>query len=121
MQAVHPSETAGTGKLQYQSRYIKKADPLDRIIECGQCGFPYDLKTRPSGDSFGAVGDPAISSENVAAPSWMPAQAKVASYVNTYGDPGSSAGCPLCGTMNPQSKGRGQSGFDRTVKSILGL
>jgi hypothetical protein len=121
MRSVHPTETADSGKLQYQSRYIKDSDSLDEIILCGMCGFPTDLKTRPSGDSYGAIGNPAIKTENVAAPFWMPSQSKVPAYVNTYGDPQGGPGCSFCGTLNPQAKGRGQSGFDKTVRSILGL
>ena len=121
MISTHPTETAGSGKLQDQSRYINPADLLDQNIECAQCGFIFDLRTHPSGDSYGAVGAPTIKSESVAAPFWMPVGFKTVSYTNTYGDPQPTAGCPLCGTLNPQAKGRGKSGFDRAVKSILGL
>ena len=112
--AVHPTETADSGKTQSQSRYIKASDTLDRICLCAQCGFPVDLKTRPSGDSYGAVGNPTIKTENVTPP-------RGATYVNTYGDPNATQGCPLCGTLNPQARGRGQSGFDKAKRSILGL
>jgi len=115
MISVHPTETAGSGRLQYQSRYIKRSDSLDKISECAQCGFPFDLKTNPEGDSFGAVGDPTINSETVTPPF------NGVAYTNTYGDPAGNSGCPLCSTMNPRAKGRGQSGFDRAVRSILGL
>ena len=121
MQSVHPTETANTGKIQYQSRYIKKSDTLDEIALCAQCGFPVDLKQHPSGDSYGAVGNPIVKTENVDAPFWQAPQVEVPAYTNTYGDPQPTAGCPLCGTMNPQAKGRGQSGFDKAVRSILGL
>jgi hypothetical protein len=121
MISVHPTETAGSGKLQSQSRYILKSDTLDRIVECAQCGFLVDLKQHPTGDSYGAIGSPTIKTDTVAAPFWQSPQVKVPSYTETYGDPVGTAGCPLCGTMNPQAKGRGQSGFDRRVKSILGL
>lgn len=115
MQAVHPTETADNGKIQSQSRYIKKSDTLDEIVLCAQCGFPFDLKQHPSGDSYGAIGNPIINTETVSPPfAGVP-------YVNIYGDPQGTAGCPLCGTLNPQAKGRGQSGFDKTVKTILGL
>ena len=115
MIAVHPTETAASGKTQSQSRYIRKSDSLDNIVECGQCGFLVDLKVHPTGDSYGAIGAPLIKTETV-----TPPFAGVA-YSNTYGDPQGSAGCPLCGTLNPAAKGRGQSGFDRAVKSIQGL
>ena len=121
MISMHPTETSGSGKLQTQSRYIKKSDSLDEICECGQCGFLVDLKQRPSGDSYGAVASPQVKSDTVAAPFWKDPTVKVASYTNTYGDPVGGPGCPLCGTLNPQAKGRGQSGFDRRVRSILGL
>ena len=119
--AVHPTETADSGKLQQQSRYIKRSDTLDEICLCAQCGFPVDLKQHPSGDSYGAVGAPTIKTDTVAAPFWQDNTVKVASYTETYGDPVGGPGCPLCGTLNPQAKGRGQSGFDRRVRSILGL
>jgi hypothetical protein len=112
--AVHPTETADSGKIQAQSRYIKRSDTLDEICLCAMCGFPVDLKTHPSGDSFGAVGNPTIKTETIAPPIGS-------SYSNTYGDPNPTSGCPLCGTLNPQASGRGKSGFDRAVRSILGL
>ena len=115
MISVHPTETSGSGSIQSQSRYIKKSDSLDRMIECAQCGFIYDLKIHATGDSYGAVGAPTITTETVTPPF------NGVAYDNTYGDPGPSGGCPLCGTLNPQAKGRGRSGFDRTVRSILGL
>jgi ssDNA-binding Zn-finger/Zn-ribbon topoisomerase 1 len=118
---VHPTETAGTGQQQKQSFYLKKSDIPDNIVECAQCGFLVDLRQHPSGDSYGAVGNPTIKTDNVGAPFWQDTTVKVPSYTETYGDPQPTAGCPLCGTLNPQAKGRGQSGFDKTVKSILGL
>ena len=119
--AVHPTESADSGKIQSQSRYIRKSDTLDNICLCAQCGFPTDLKTRPSGDSYGAVGAPTIKTDTVAAPFWQATPVKVATYTETYGDPVGGPGCSFCGTLNPQARGRGQSGFDRAVKSILGL
>ena len=132
MIAVHPTPTADTGKLQTQSRYIKKSDSLDEILLCAQCGFPLDLKVRSTGDSYGAVGNPSITTQGyrVPSPRLDPGiNGTVFSQniyfgvfvVDTIGDPQPTAGCPLCGTLNPQAKGRGQSGFDRAVKSILGL
>ena len=115
MLTVHPTESAGTGKAQTQSFYIKKSDIPDDIIFCGMCGFPVDLRQHPSGDSYGAVGNPIVKTEtgNPRSPG--------VSFTNVYGDPQPTAGCPLCGTMNPQASGRGQSGFDKTVRTILGL
>jgi len=115
MIALHPTETADTGKLQTQSRYIRKSDSLDEILLCAQCGFPVDLKTRPTGDSWGAIGAPTIKTETVTPPF------NGVAYTNTYGDPVGGPGCNFCGSLNPQAKGRGQSGFDRSVRSILGL
>ena len=113
--AVHPTETADSGKLQQQSRYIKRSDTLDEICLCAMCGFPVDLKTHPSGDSYGAVGAPTIKTETVTPPF------NGVSYTNTYGDPNATQGCPLCGTLSPQASQRGKSGFDRPRRSILGL
>ena len=121
MISVHPTESADSGKLQHQSFFIKKSDIPDQIVECAQCGFLVDLRQHPSGDSYGAVGNPLINTDNVGAPFWQDPTVQVPSYVETYGDPQPTAGCPLCGTLNPQGKGRGTSGFDKTVKSILGL
>ena len=128
----HPTETADTGKLQSQSFYIKKSDIPDEIVLCAQCGFPTDLRQHPSGDSYGAVGNPCITTQGYRFPSPRldpGISGTVYSQniyfgvfvVDTISDPQPTAGCPLCGTLNPQGKGRGQSGFDRSVKSILGL
>ena len=87
MRSVHPTESADSGKLQHQSFFIKKSDIADEICLCAQCGFPTDLRQHPSGDSYGAVGNPLIKTDTVAAPFWQDPTVQVPSYVETYGDP----------------------------------
>ena len=46
-QEVHPSPTAGDGRVIEQSIFIKKADKRDNMIRCAQCGFILDLDKLP--------------------------------------------------------------------------
>lgn len=111
--AIHPSETSGDGRVIEQSRYIKKTDKLDRIVNCAQCGFPVDLNKRATGDSLG-LPDPSTTSETVSPPE------PGIEYTSYYGDPVSTgSGCPLCRSMNVTGKYRNK--LFGSGKSIEGL
>jgi len=117
MNAVHPGPNASDGKEIYQSRYIKKSDQLDKMIECAQCGFTVNLRTRETGDSLGAI--PSGSATQYSSTFTPP---RGASFTDQYADPvDTKSGCPFCNTMNPRAVGRGETGFERPHKSVENL
>ena len=68
MRSLHPSETAGDGRIIDQSKYRKRTDKPDRHIKCAQCGFDADLDTIGIGPSLGSVGAPSVSTKLVRLP-----------------------------------------------------
>lgn len=102
MDSLHPSESAGDGLVIEQSRYIKRSDRLDNIIECAQCGWNVDLNKRSTGPSMGAIGTPTSKSGTVTPPN------PGISVTDNYADPvDTNSGCPFCNSMNPRAIGRG--------------
>lgn len=101
-QSVHPEANAGDGKVIEQSVSIKKTDPMDRRIQCAQCGFYVDLDTRATGDSLGAITAPeSLTTETITPPGPGIAMS------DTFADPiDTNSGCPFCNSMNPQGKRR---------------
>lgn len=117
MRMVHPTPSAGDGRQIDQSRYIKKVDRLDNMIECAQCGFIVDLTKRPTGDSLGAI---ASGSAIQLTSTFTPPLG--ASQTDQYADPvDTNSGCPFCNTLNAQAKGRGMTGFERPHRSVENL
>lgn len=100
--SIHPSETAGDGKIIEQSRYIKKTDKVDRRINCAQCGFPVDLETRATGADSYDLPEPVSSTETIDPPG--PGISQSDTFAEPVDDRG--AGCPLCRSMNPQGVNR---------------
>lgn len=116
MRSVHPSPTAGDGLEIEQSRYIKKADRLDRMIRCAQCGFIVDLTKRGSGDSLGAIGSPTIKTG-----SGKPPDPGI-SFSDTYGDPvDTKSGCPFCNSLNPEASGRSSDPWTTNSRNVENL
>lgn len=102
MNAVHPTESAGDGLVIEQSRYIKKSDKLDNMIECAQCGFIVNLDKRSTGPSMGAIGSPTAQTGTIVPPK------PGISATDNYADPvDTNSGCPFCNSMNPRAIGRG--------------
>lgn len=115
MIAMHPSPSARDGREIEQSRYIKRAEKLDRIIECAQCGFMIDLNKRSTGGSMGAI--PSGGASQLMGSGTPPGPG--IAFTDTYADPiDTNSGCPFCNTMNPQAKGRGRTGFESPRASI---
>lgn len=104
---VHPSETGSTGKPILKSIYTKPGDRKENYIECAQCGYVIDLDKVATGDSLGSVTSFISKSTIVTLPT--PSNKPVISYADRYADPQRTAGCPLCGTMNPKGAGFNKS------------
>ena len=104
MEQLHPTSSAGDGKVIEQSHYIKKSDKLDNIIECAQCGWNVNLTNRPTGDSLGAIGNPTFTTKTINPP------APGVSQSDTYGDP-----------VDPNSGGFGLSFFEWCVTTALAV
>src|SRR6266403_6309130 len=105
--SVHPSPSASDGRPIEQSRYIKKSEKLDAMIQCAQCGFIVDLTKRATGDSLGAI---ASGSATQVTTSFTPPLG--ASFTDQYADPvDTNSGCPFCNSMNPKGKGRSNNPF----------
>ena len=116
--ALHPGPNAGNGREIDQSRYIKKSNRLDDIVQCAQCGWYVDLRKRTTGPSLGAI--PSGSATQLTATETPPGPG--IAFTDTYADPvDTNSGCPLCNTMNPRATGRGQTGFERPRKSVENL
>lgn len=116
MEALHPSPSAGDGKVIEQSHYIKKSDKLDNIIECAQCGWNVNLTNRPTGDSLGAIGNPTFTTKTINPP------APGVSQSDTYGDPvDTNSGCPFCNSMNPKASGRDTDPFTFNTRNVSDL
>lgn len=108
MRVVHPTLSAGDGKIIDQSRFIPPTDKLDKMITCAQCGFVVDLSQRATGPSFGAISSFTPVSKTVSPP------APGVSFTDQYADPqDTNSGCPFCNSMNPQAIGRGETGFEK--------
>ena len=115
MNPTHPTVSAQDGKVIEQSRYIKPSDQLDNIIECAQCGYMVNLKTRSTGDSMGAIPE---GSATPVSGSGTPPGPGIA-FADSYADPvDTGSGCPFCNSMNPKAKGRGMTGFERPKSSM---
>lgn len=115
MISQHPSESARDGRVIEQSKYIKKSDQLDKIIECAQCGFMVNLRTRSTGPSMGAIAEGSATQKTGTGTPPGPGIA----FTDSYADPvDTNSGCPLCNSRNPQAKGRGMTGFERPKSSI---
>lgn len=113
--AIHPTESAGDGSLIDQSRYIKKSDNLDKIIECAQCGYPVNLDRRSTGPSMGAIAEGSATAKTGTGTPPGPGIA----FTDAYADPvDTNSGCPLCNSMNPKGIGRGRTGFERPKSGI---
>lgn len=98
-ESIHPSPSAGDGRPIEQSRFIKKSDKLERIIQCAQCGMFVDLNKRATGDSLGAIGAPQAKTGTVNPPK------PGISFVDNYADVSdTNSGCPFCNSLNPQGR-----------------
>lgn len=116
MEQLHPTPSARDGKVIEQSHYIKNSDKLDNIVQCAQCGFMVNLRTRSTGDSLGAIGAPQIKTG-----SGTPPKPGIA-FTDTYGDPvDTRSGCPLCNSMNPKAKGRDSDPWTTNSKNVENL
>lgn len=100
---IHPTETSGDGKVIEQSKYIKKTDRLDNIVNCAQCGFPVNLDKRSTGDDFYTLDASITTSTETFTP-----PGPGTSQSDTFGEPADDPGkgCPLCRSMNPRGINR---------------
>ena len=120
MNAVHPGPNAGDGLEIEQSRYIKKADKLDNMIECAQCGWIVDLTKRPTGNSLGAVTPSGTQLTGAVVPAGSPVP-YVSWMDNWYDIVDANSGCPFCNSKNPQAIDRGKTGFEKPHRSVENL
>jgi hypothetical protein len=114
---LHPTPSAGDGKVIEQSHHIPRTDKLDKMIECAQCGFIVDLSKRSTGGSMGAIPE---GSATPLSSTFTPTGG--VAETDTYADPvDTNSGCPFCNSMNPRATGRGKNGFDRFRSSLENL
>lgn len=120
---VHPTETAGDGKL-VTARVKKPGDPKDERIQCAQCGFYCKPDRDTEGDSgmTDAHDSSGIQIQDVTVPfsntrNSLPQPLKdSATFLaasRVVKDPVVSAGCPFCGTMNYRGRLRDDDVFTR--------
>ena len=114
--AVHPTESASDGREIETSTSIKRSDLSDRYIRCSQCGFPTNLRTRPTGPSMGAIGTPNFKTESGTPPG------PGVSFSDTFGDPvDTNSGCPFCNSMNPRGSGRDSDPWIKVSSNLENL
>ena len=100
MKSLHPSPTAGDGKIIPQAKYHYPTDKPDHHGRCAMCGFQIDYDVNQSGDTLLTPG--ITYGAPVAATVKLPASgnAKQVTFVDTTIEPNVIAGCPFCGSFN---------------------
>lgn len=117
---VHPTSTAGDGRLKPRRTTYK---PKDRIIElrsCAQCGFPFRVGYDTEADSIdngAADQNTVINFTNSVSklPQPLKNMAKFQSGSVNFYDSSSTTGCRFCHSLNPQGHGRNDRAFDSGV------
>lgn len=110
----HPSPTAGSGREIFKSRHPNPNDPVDRRIECAQCGWRFNPDQQSQGDTGGddssggvEVQDVSHSFSNTEAglPIHLRGIATFTASSRTVKDPvvQEEFGCPFCGSTNPKA------------------
>jgi len=102
---LHPSPSAGDGRLIPEAKYHY---PTDRPDHHRQCGWQFDDDTNQQGDTLFSPGikysAPVIQTVNLP----VPAGAAPISFTETIVEPSVIAGCPFCGSFNPRGEFVGQ-------------
>ena len=124
MKDVHPSPSASTGRGILKSVFQQSQDPVDRRIECAQCGFNLNLDAVAQGDAAetdSTTQESGVSQKSVqvtglytsAGSLPLPLQGVSANYVGTFThtEPVVTAGCPMCGSYNGRGIGRDKDPF----------
>jgi hypothetical protein len=124
MNDQHPSPSASTGKGILKSVFQQPQDPIDRRIECAQCGYNKNLDQStegPSGETDSTQQESGVSQQVVsvvglytkAASLPQALQGVSANYVGTFQhiEPVVNSGCPMCGSYNSRGVGRDSDPF----------
>jgi hypothetical protein len=102
--SVHPSPTAGDGRLLLKAKYAFPTDKPDHHRRCAMCGFAgFDEDTNQQGDSLNTPGISygGVVSSTVKLPAYGPSGVPV-SFTDKTVEPSVVGGCPFCGTYNPR-------------------
>lgn len=111
---IHPSSTAGDGRLKFRRTTYAPNDRVVELIRCAQCGFPF----RDRIDSEGETADSptitqvpqtvTVSADNTKLPQHLKDNAAYqnGATVTITSDQTLGGGCRLCGSMNPRGNGR---------------
>ncbi len=109
---IHPTETAGDGRLKPRRTTYAPGDTRQELLECAQCGFLFRPGKDIEGDSQESPGieevvTTVVVNNNV---NKLPVHLKnvaafLVSSVNVS-EPIVSSGCRFCGSLNPKAIGR---------------
>lgn len=126
---IHPSPTAGSGRLRPRRTTYGPNDAVQEMGECAQCGFPIRVGVDQEGDSADAPTitqvpqTVTVEADNSKLPQPLKDMAAFqngATVTITSDQVEGSGGCRFCHSLNWKGNGRTQDPFAKSRASMEG-